>query len=412
MRRLIFLITLIALVIVSTAWAHDSKFIKLYDAGKYDEAAKVLESSDLKNPEVICRAGAMYYSGLGVGIDLERGKSYLESAMSSGNVAAAINLTKIYFHREKNTPKAAYCLLVAETAGGDSVKEEVAKLKARMGDGYKHGVKLYIQQIQKILKGTLDSMKAKSAEYNKELSALSQMITDMGEEKKSLEEHINKYRANLIQSETAKKELEEKLKTATNSNSDLQNKMKMQGVDSDKRLKGELERASKKYKELKSEYDKFVKEKYNVLVAKFNEKVDLLGKIEEDYNELKVRFDLLKDKYEREEPEESLFIVGMGRGLATLCMSPLNYVRGLTYIQNVSSGWEMNGAESGVAKIFAIPMIVFETVPFVADIVDGSLDFMSFGYYGDWLYGDGKYSPWWFDRDDKVFPWLQKADDK
>jgi hypothetical protein len=57
-------------------------------------------------------------------------------------------------------------------------------------------------------------------------------------------------------------------------------------------------------------------------------------------------------------------------------------------------------------------MIVFETVPFVADIVDGSLDFMSFGYYGDWLYGDGKYSPWWFDRDDKVFPWLQKADAK
>ena len=405
-------IAVVALAVVTSAWANDSKFIKLYDSGKYEEAAKELESADLKNVEVICRAGAMYYSGLGVGIDLERGKSYLESAMGSGNAAAAIKLAKIYFHKEKNSAKAAYCLLVAENAGDEAIKEEVSKLKTRFGDEYKRGVGLYIQQMQAVLKETLASMKAKSAEYEKESAVLRQQIADMGEEKKTFDAQLKEINDKLTKAERAKKELEDQIAKAKESNADLRKKSDEQAAASEEKLKYELGQATKKYDELKEQHDKFVKEKYDVLVAKSKGYVEQHKKLTEDHEDLLRQYKALKEKYEGDKPEGTLFIVGMGRGIATLCMSPLNYIRGFSYIQNVSAGWETNGAESGVAKIFAIPMIVFETVPFAADIVDGALDVVSFGYYGDWLYGDDKYSPWWFDRDDKVFPWIQKTEVK
>lgn len=402
-------ITLIVFAVGMSAWAGDSKFIKLYDSGKYKEAAKELESADLKNPEVICRAGAMYYSGLEVGVDLERGKSYLESAMSLGNAAAAIKLAKIYFHKEMNSAKAAYCLLVAENIGDASIKEDVSKLKTRFGEEYRRGVGLYIQQMQAAFKGTLDSMKARSAEYEKESAVLRQQIADMSEEKKSFDAHLSEVNDKLMKAERAKKALEDQFDKAKEANADLRRKSDEQVAANDEKFKYELGQATKKYDELKSEHDKFVKEKYDVLVAKSRGYVVQHKKLIEDHDELLRQYKALKDKYEGGKAEGTVFIIGMGRGLATLCMSPLNYIRGFSYIQNVSAGWETNGAESGVAKIFAIPMIVFETVPTATDIVDGALDVISFGYYGDWLYGDDKYSPWWFDRDDKVFPWIQKS---
>lgn len=399
-----------ALALAASVWASDSKFIKLYDSGKYDEAAKELESADLKNLDVICRAGAMYYSGLGVGMDLERGKAYLESAMASGNASAAVKLAKIYFHKEKNSAKAAYCLLVAENLGDDPIKDEVSKLKTRFGAEYTRGVGLYIKQMQTLLKETLGSMKAKSAEHEKESAVLRQQIADMSEEKKLLDNQLNEFNDKITKADRAKKELEDQIEKAKESNADLRKKSDEQAAASDDRLKYELGQATKKYDELKAEYDKFVKEKYDVLVAKSKGYVEQHKKLVEDHEKLLRQYKDLKNKYEGNEPKGALFIVGMGRGLATLCMSPLNYIRGFSYIQNVSAGWETNGAESGVAKIFAIPMIVFETVPFAADIVDGAFDFASFGYYGDWLYGGDKYSPWWFDRDDRVFPWIHKAE--
>lgn len=405
-------IVVILFAVVTSVWASDSKFIKLYDSGKYDEAAKELESVDLKNPDVICRAGTMYYSGLGVGIDLERGKSYLESAMASGSASAAIKLAKIYFHRENDSVKAAYCLLVAENADDDAMKKEISKLKTRFGEEYKRGVGLYIQQIQTTLKETLDSMKAKAAEYKKESALLRQQIADLNAEKKSFDSQLKEINDKLIKAERSKKELEDQLEKARKSNEDIRKKSEGVATANDKKLKYELDLATKKYDDLKVEHDKFVKEKYDVLVTKNQGHVEQYKKLMENYVNLHKQYEALKNKYEGNKSEGSLFIVGMGRGLATLCMSSLNYIRGFSYIQNVSAGWETNGAESGVAKIFAIPMIVFETVPLAADIIDGALDIVSFGYYGDWLYGDDKYSPWWFDRDDKVFPWIQKAEAK
>lgn len=404
------LITVIVFALATSVRANDSKFIKLYDSGRYEEAAKELDAADLKNAEVICRAGAMYYSGLGVVADLERGKAYLESAMAAGNASAAIKLAKIYFHKEKNSAKAAYCLLVAENANDDSVKEDIVKLKMRFGEEYKRGVGLYIQQVQTILKGTLDSMKVKAAEYEKDSAVLRQQIADMEEEKKAVNDQLKAINDNLAKAERSKKDLEDQVEKVNETNEALRKESEEQVAASEEKLKYELEQATKKYDELKAEHDKFVREKYDVLVAKIKEYVAQHKKLTENYEDLLKQYQALKDKYEGDKAEGSLFIAGMGRGLATLCMSPLNYIRGLSYIQNVSDGWETNGAESGVAKIFAIPMIVFETVPLVADIVDGALDVVSFGYYGDWLYGDEKYSPWWFDRDDTSSPWIQKAE--
>ena len=411
MKKL-FLSSVVALAFAAGAMASDAKFIKLYDSGKYDDAAKELESADLKNSEVICRAGAMYYSGLGVGLDLERGKTYLESAMESGNASAAIKLAKIYFHKEKNSAKAAYCLLVAECSGDVSVKEEAAKLRTRFGDEYKTGVALYVQQMQTRLKETMESLKKKSAECDKDTAILRQQIADMNEEKRGFDSELKELKDKLDKAERAKKELQDQIESAKVSNADLRKKSDEQAAASAEKLKYELGQANKRYEELKTEYDRFVKEKYDILVAKSKGYVEQHKKLVEEHEALEKKYKELKEFYAQTEKEGTIFIVGMGRGLATVVMSPLNYIRGFSYIQNVSDNWTTDGAESGLAKIFAIPMIVFETVPFVADVIDGALDFVSFGFYGDWLYGDDKYSPWWFDRDDKVFPWIQKAEEK
>ena len=125
--------------------ADDATFISLYDSGKHVEAAKALEHADLKNHEVARRAGAMYYRGLGVEQDKERGKAYIEAAMSAGDAKAAINLAKIWYRSEHNPAKAAWCLLVAENANDESIQTDVAKLHERFGSDYTTGPEQYIR---------------------------------------------------------------------------------------------------------------------------------------------------------------------------------------------------------------------------------------------------------------------------
>lgn len=404
--------SVIACAAILNTLAGESRFIKLYDSGRYDEAAKELDNADLKDPAAVCRAGVMYYNGLGVQLDQERGKNYLESAMAGGDTSSAIKLAKVYFHKEKNLARAAYCLLVAENSKDRVVYEEAARLKIRLGDDYKKGVELYIQQVHAAMKSAMETLKAKSAEHEKETAALRQQIADMDQEKRGSDSQLAEFKDKLIKAERARKQIEERVDGLKTSNADLRRKADEQAIASDEKLKYELGQATKRYEAAKAEHDKFVREKYDVLVARNKEFIGKYQRLVAEHEELERQYRNLKAKYEAAESEGSLFIVGMGRGLATLIMSPLNYIRGLSYVQNVSKGWETDGAESGLAKIFAIPMIVFETVPFVADVIDGALDVVSFGYYGDWLYGDGKNSPWWFERDDKVFPWIQKAEGK
>ena len=254
----------IALAVVMRAWASEAKFIKLYDSGKYDEAAKLLDEQllDTTNPAVARRLGVMYYKAMGIKENQAKGRALLEKAMMAGDATAAVNLAKIYFKNEKNSPKAAWCLLVAETAVDDSIKEEVSKLKTRFGEEYKRGVRLYIQQLQTVFNGTLDSLKTKTSEYEKALAVLRQQIADMNEERKSLDAQFKEINDKLTRAERAKKEQEEQIEKVKESNADLRKKSDEQVAASDEKLNYELGQARKRYDELKAEHIRFVKEKY------------------------------------------------------------------------------------------------------------------------------------------------------
>ena len=149
-------IPMIVLMFCATIIGHadDARFIQLYDSGKFKEAASELESVSFKNPLVASRVGAMYYSGLGVMTDKERGKRYLEKAMLANNARAAINLAKIFYRSEHNLPKASWCLLKAEMIHDAQVAAEVSTLKKLMGEDFQLGVVSYVEQLQGQLSNT------------------------------------------------------------------------------------------------------------------------------------------------------------------------------------------------------------------------------------------------------------------
>ena len=98
-------IILIAVAALGVAvHAGESQFIAAYDAGKYDDAAKQIDGLDTSKPGVARRLGVMYYDGRGVAGDQVKGRDLLEAAMLGGDATAAINLAKIYFKLEKNSP--------------------------------------------------------------------------------------------------------------------------------------------------------------------------------------------------------------------------------------------------------------------------------------------------------------------
>ena len=112
-------------------------------------------------------------------------------------------------------------------------------------------------------------------------------------------------------------------------------------------------------------------------------------------------------------------LTGVGRGLATAALSPLNIFRGMT----VGVCWTASVVES--AKIQdgqAIMYLSLLTIPIgtalssfatCADAINGTLDFGTAGYYGDWLYDSkapGKPTPWIWERKWKTceVPWIER----
>lgn len=132
--------------------ARDDAFIRAYDARKYSEAASLIEHVNVSNIEVTRRLGVMYYEGRGITSNQAKGLELLEDAMEKGCVQSAINLVKIYFRIEKNTPKASRCLLEAEKCNNEAFKDEIEKLKTLLGPQYKEGLATYIQQLRGMLK--------------------------------------------------------------------------------------------------------------------------------------------------------------------------------------------------------------------------------------------------------------------
>ena len=122
-------------------------------------------------------------------------------------------------------------------------------------------------------------------------------------------------------------------------------------------------------------------------------------------------------------------LLGMGRGLATITLSPLNVFRGLT----TSFNWLVQSCDSqrsdsfnlghlgavgaiiagGVASVYAAVGVTFGSVTTCADVVNGSIDMVTVGYYGDWLYDSkesGKPTPWVWERkwNTSAVPWINR----
>lgn len=336
-------ILLIAVLAASggLALADQSSFVQAYDAGKFDEAAKQIDGLDTSHAGVARRLGVMYYNGKGVDGDQAKGRTLLEQAMMAGDATAAVNLAKIYFKVEKNSPKAAWCLMVAEGLKDASVKDDVAKLRGYLGDDYLKGVASYIAQLRDLLASEQLALKNKTAESERERTSLTKQITSCQDEAKKKDEAFAREREELT---AAKADLGKKLTTAEETVAADKKKIdeltaKLAEASSDRsaldKLKEECEDSKKKHAIQSEEVEKLKKElaetaaeakktgeelaaankknqevldKYNALVASSNQKVSnaenalaeaktAAEESNKKYKEMLTKYNKLVDKY-------------------------------------------------------------------------------------------------------------------
>jgi len=102
---------------------------------------------------------------------------------------------------------------------------------------------------------------------------------------------------------------------------------------------------------------------------------------------------------------------GTGRGMATVALSPLNIVRGVT----TGFNWTKTlGASDGYVFIGIVGFTaVLGSFATCADAINGTFDMVSVGYYGDWLYdsrASGKPTPWIWERKwlSNQIPWIDR----
>ena len=440
------------------ATADEASFVRAYDAGKYDEAARQVEGLDTAKPGVARRLGVMYYNAKGVAGDQGRGRDLLEQAMAAGDATAAINLAKIYFKFEKNVPKAAWCLMTAETLGDVSIKDDVARIRKELGDDYQKGVVSYIGQLRDAWNSERKANKDKAAEFEQIRASLTKQLTDAQAASKKLREETDQTNKTLTEklaaSESKVKELETQLEDAKKKCADqvdlaaglaemkktlfardeeiaelkkslaaeknrcqevsvkynelmaTSNQKVMQFQKDLAEAKQSATEAERKYKEMVAQYNKLV-DKYNDLVRKYNtllktgkgNKTALLRGYDYNGNEIDIGYDGLD--------------VAWGwlcRGLATFFSSPCNFVRTIPTVREVYKTSEAATSTPYaffVAAISTPVVLCAETVPAVCDVGNGLLDVISLGAYGDWLYS-GKLEPRWNRRDNSHFPWLDR----
>ncbi len=100
---------------------------------------------------------------------------------------------------------------------------------------------------------------------------------------------------------------------------------------------------------------------------------------------------------EKEDEEGEYYVTppfGMLRGLATIVLSPFNYFR--AFPATVNTAIERKADAGSGAFIFPFA-VCFETFPVIGDILFGTLDIISFGTFGNAVYGK-KYTPWLWER--------------
>lgn len=271
------------------ASADDKSFMMAYDNKDFDLAARQLIDSDLLKPGIARRAGAMYYNGTGVAQDKARGRMLLEQAMLGGEPKAAINLTKIYFDVDKDRPKAAWCLMVAEHSGDESVQSDVNRLRGILGEGYKKDAITYIQELNKSLTAQVvsaeNAIKEHQPLHNQELKEreslhdqkLLKLSKDHSNALKKLNDQLVALQAekNLLESE--KDALESSYRREKSDKDDLEKKLRdvrnnhqrfIEGLEADS-LSDNVQIEKISSSQIYNRYNQLIK-RYNELVQKYN----------------------------------------------------------------------------------------------------------------------------------------------
>ena len=126
-------------------------------------------------------------------------------------------------------------------------------------------------------------------------------------------------------------------------------------------------------------------------------------------------------------------LLGMGRGVVTVTLSPLNVFRGVTTSFNcffsdsskdgsVSEKGSFDAGQlgplgavlaGGVISICTVVGVTLGSFTTCVDACNGVFDIGTVGYYGDWLYDSkerGKPTPWIWDRGwiTKKVPWIDR----
>lgn len=120
---------------------------------------------------------------------------------------------------------------------------------------------------------------------------------------------------------------------------------------------------------------------------------------------------------------------GMGRGIVTTALSPLNIIRGmatgLSWLSSTDNASKKDSFDAGqlgplgaalaggAISVCIVGGVVVGTITTCTDAVDGVIDFGSAGFYGDWLYdskASGNPTPWIWERKwvEKKMPWIDR----
>lgn len=401
------------------SFAGQSPFVQAYDAGNFDEAARQIDGLDTSDPGVARRLGVMYYNARGIEGNRARGRALLEQAMMAGDAAAAVNLAKIHLRIEKDLPKAAWCLLVAEGLKDVSVKDDVAQLRAYLGEGYPKGIGTYVAQLRDSLASAQTALKDKTDASERERAALTSRITacqdaarEKGEDFAREREKLATANADLAQRLAAAEEkitadreeidgLDAKLARATSDLSDLDRlteeheaatkRNAAQGEEIEK-LKRELAEATTEGKKAAEMLEKSnvrhqaALEKYNALVASSNQKVsnyetalaEAKAAAEESdrkHKEMQTRYNKLVEKYNELVREYNRLFKVYKEGASTALNTELD-VTAVDGVDKANARWFGRGWNT----FFCAPCNFVRTIPAVGALYDSTLKSTNGGY--------------------------------
>ena len=112
-------------------------------------------------------------------------------------------------------------------------------------------------------------------------------------------------------------------------------------------------------------------------------------------------------------------LAGTGRGFATVAFSPLNAVRGMVtgfcWTGAIVEGGNISdGKAIGYLAMVVVPVgTALSSFAICADVINGTLDMVTVGCYGDWLYDSelsDKPTPWVWERKWNTceIPWINR----